>query len=107
MNGPVEQPRTPLQWRKRPVVVEAVKFGLHEYADNPMRFEHLPEWLVDAVNNGAIAAVFRGEDYWYLVIKTLEGDMTVSPGDWIIRGVQGELYPCRSDIFAATYEAAS
>lgn len=38
------------------------------------------------------------------VIETLEGKMTVSPGDWIIRGVAGELYPCKPDIFAATYE---
>ena len=39
-----------------------------------------------------------------LVIPTLEGDMTASPGDWIIKGIEGELYPCKPDIFAATYE---
>ena len=37
-------------------------------------------------------------------IATLEGIMTASPGDWIIRGVKGEIYPCKPDIFAATYE---
>lgn len=39
-------------------------------------------------------------------IDTLEGVITASPGDWIIRGVQGEFYPCKPDIFAATYESA-
>ena len=41
-----------------------------------------------------------------IVIPTLEGDMRASVGDWIIRGVQGEFYPCKPDIFAATYEPA-
>jgi hypothetical protein len=39
-----------------------------------------------------------------LIISTLEGDLRASPGDWIIRGVKGEFYPCKPDIFAATYE---
>lgn len=42
-----------------------------------------------------------------LVIHTLEGDMTAQPWDWIITGVKGERYPCKPDIFAATYEAVS
>ena len=41
------------------------------------------------------------------MIHTLEGDMRVSSGDWIIRGVQGEFYPCKPDIFKATYEEVS
>lgn len=40
-----------------------------------------------------------------IVIHTLEGDMTAEPGDWIITGVKGERYPCKPDIFAATYES--
>ena len=39
-----------------------------------------------------------------LLIPTLEGDMLAQPGDWIIKGVQGEFYPCKPDIFAATYD---
>jgi hypothetical protein len=39
------------------------------------------------------------------LIQTLEGDMHANPGDWIIKGVKGEFYPCKPDIFAATYEA--
>lgn len=41
-----------------------------------------------------------------LVISTLEGDMTAQPGDWIITGVKGERYPCKPDIFEATYDVA-
>lgn len=41
-----------------------------------------------------------------VTIPTLEGTMTASPGDWIIRGIKGELYPCKADIFADSYQAA-
>lgn len=41
-----------------------------------------------------------------LIVPTLEGDMAASPGDWIIHGVKGEFYPCKPDIFRATYERA-
>lgn len=40
----------------------------------------------------------------HLTIKTLEGVMRADPGDWIIRGIKGEIYPCKPDIFEATYE---
>ena len=79
-----------MKFRKRPVVIEAVRW--------------------DGTNLSEIAALggareyeqdFLGDD---LVINTLEGDMRASKGDWIIRGVKGELYPCKPDIFAATYE---
>jgi len=55
---------------------------------------------------------FMGPGKWMVTedlgldIPTLEGVMHASPGDWIIRGIQGELYPCKPDIFAATYEPA-
>lgn len=95
-------------FRKKPVVIEAVQYPLLEFADNPLTFrEEAPDWLVAAIADRTVEAEFRSEDYWYLVIKTLEGDMTVSPDDWIIRGVQGELYSCKPDIFAATYEPYS
>jgi hypothetical protein len=47
-----------------------------------------------------------GEDWGSFEIGTLEGDMEISPMDYVIRGVQGEFYPCKPDIFAATYEPA-
>jgi hypothetical protein len=49
-----------------------------------------------------MALVWIGTDP--LIIKTLEGDHVISPGDFLIKGIQGELYPCKPDIFEATYE---
>ena len=95
------------RYRKKPVEIEAVQYGLAEYADNPweIRGDEVPQWLQDAAREGTVVPEFRSEDYWYLKIQTLEGDMYASPDDWIVRGVQGELYPVKPDIFAATYEA--
>lgn len=60
-----------------------------------------PKWLHDYVNyDGAVAYFDRG----FLFIPTKEGKMMASPGDWIIKGLKGELYPCKPDIFEATYE---
>ena len=85
------------KFRKKPVVVEAVQWdGLGFSADMPM-------WLQEARVDGR---VFRDPPGSYcLAIMTLEGKMSASEGDWIIRGVAGELYPCKPDIFEATYEA--
>lgn len=92
-------------YRKKPVEVEAVRAPLNEWADNPLGdWEETPEWLQQAFDSGSIQPRFAGEDYWYYDIGTLEGTMTASPGDFIIRGVQGEIYPCKPDIFRATYE---
>lgn len=93
-----------MKFRKKPVVIEAVQYHLQEFADNPLTFDEVPNWLGNAIGDGTIRPEFRSEDYWYLIIKTLEGDMTVTPGDWIIQGVKGEIYPCKPDIFEATYE---
>jgi hypothetical protein len=53
-----------------------------------------------------INAHFVEDGEVFIIIDTLEGRMTANPNDWIIRGVKGEIYPCKPDIFAATYEAA-
>jgi hypothetical protein len=88
------------KYRKRPVVIEAVQLrpgNLKEVEtflagrELPGLHEPEPGW---AINWG------NGE----VTIQTLEGTMTAKPGDWIIRGVKGELYPCRDDIFRATYQ---
>jgi hypothetical protein len=98
------------RYRKKPVVIEAVEYSLQEWADDPLVFytdgEPVPQWLHDAVESGIITSKFEDEDYWYLYIETLEGSMKVTPGDFIIRGVQGEIYPCKPDIFRATYDPA-
>lgn len=82
-----------LQFRKKPIVIEAFQWtGGPDQTDDP-------EWIVEAINAGNV-----GFDKDGLNIVTLEGVLTASSGDWIIRGVKGELYPCKPDIFAATYE---
>lgn len=81
------------KFRKKPVVIEAVQYTgapLSEQTAAAFAERNLKMRIVD----GVVA----------LVIPTLEGDMLAMPGDWIIRGVKGEIYPCKPDIFAATYE---
>ena len=75
-------------YRKKPVTVEVM---------GPLTAEN-------AADIQAWCGGYRQETE--LVISTLEGQMTASFGDYIIRGVQGEFYPCKPDIFAATYEEA-
>lgn len=80
-------------YRKKPVVIEAI-----EYIGN---FDHsLAAWC-----GGKIVGM--GQGFAKIEIPTLEGTLTASPGDFIIKGVQGEFYPCNPDIFMATYEVAS
>lgn len=85
------------KFRKKPVVIEAVQWTGEFYDCDDM-----PVWLIDAEEQRVI---FDGE-LQRKVISTLEGPITASAGDWIVRGVKGELYPCKPDIFAATYEPA-
>lgn len=82
------------KFRKRSVVVEAIRFG--------------GEWSDDATN---ILSWARSSGYWdadsaMLKIITPEGAMTVRKGDWVIKNALSEFYPCNPDIFAANYEAA-
>lgn len=96
------------QYRKKPVVIEAFQMTEARRMDN----SEWPNWLNEAwnKNEGDSGALFRKDmdapmpDL--LCIWTLEGVHLVDWGDWIIRGVKGELYPCKPDIFAATYEPA-
>jgi hypothetical protein len=92
---------TPTRYRKKPVEIEAMVFD-----GTPVTATPIIDW---ALANG-VTINFRcdsGEQcrrgLHDLRIPTLEGAMTASPGDVIIRGVQGEFYPCKPDIFAATY----
>jgi hypothetical protein len=86
---------TTLRYRKKPVTIEAMRYpGLRELREAKVVLDWLDENGVDHHHPGELR------------IRTLEGEMTVSPGDWIIKGVQGEFYPCKPDIFSATYEVA-
>lgn len=79
------------EYRKKPVVISAWQLG---------GAEPMPQWL----HLGALRDAWRPGGNGSMEIITLEGAMRAEPGDWIIRGVKGELYPCKPDIFAATYE---
>lgn len=85
------------QFRKKPVVIEAVQWhgaNVQEILDFGMTGPQ-PSWGDDFTVNSEASEVY---------ILTKEGKMTASLNDWIIRGVQGEFYPCKPDIFDATYE---
>jgi len=82
-------------FRKRPVVIEAVQWT----GDN---YDEIATFL--AAGDHPLA--FTNDGHRFLVIGTLEGDHQANPGDWIIKGVQGEFYPCKPNIFDATYEKA-
>jgi len=84
------------RYRKKPVEIEARQLIGGEGGE-PART--LAAWC-----GGWIGGSFTEP---HIVIPTLEGEMRATVGDWIIRGVQGEFYPCRDDIFRATYEAAA
>jgi hypothetical protein len=85
-----------MRFRKRPVVIEAMQLPA-------------PGQDTGAFNAWAAAVGFPGQarhGVAGLAIATLEGTMQADPGDWVIRGVHGEFYPCKSEIFAKTYEPA-
>jgi len=93
------------QYRKKPVVIEAVQLTHERVATFLFDNERLPEGVqyVGSEYHRGRREVYHFKAY----IETLEGKMQVSPGDWIIKGVKGEFYPCKPDIFEATYEDAA
>lgn len=125
-----------MKYRKKPVVIDAVRWrgyqsGLGVTAEPPdqpveitmenmhgVQWEPLPDWLpkpllecewneTPRIPKRKIVApgdIRRDGDNIY--IGTLEGEMCASPGDWLIRGVKGEVYPCKPGVFAATYDPA-
>lgn len=90
-----------MKFRKKPIVIEAFQMTKAARLSN----ENWPQWLHEAWNSTVYPSKFPDSDGTdELCINTLEGTHLVSFDDWIIRGVKGELYPCKPDIFAATYE---
>ena len=81
-----------MKYRKKPIVIEAIQWvgGID------------CEKQINDFTKGV--AVFFGTPPHEIRIETLEGTMTAEMGDWIIKGVKGEFYPCKPDIFEATYE---
>jgi hypothetical protein len=88
----------PTRYRKKPVVVETI-----QYRPDLCNCEHIADflgiWYSPCDEEDHAAAV------WH--IDTLEECIEISPGDWIIKGVRGEFYPCKPDIFEATYEVVN
>jgi hypothetical protein len=91
------------KYRKKPIVIEAFQITRLRRLDN----SEWPEWLNSAWNKQRtdVGAVFSDQDYGRLQVHTLEGILFVDWNDWMIRGVKGELYPCKPDVFEITYEA--
>ena len=77
-----------MKYRKKPIVIEAFRFGY----DTP------PKWFLEA--DGHTGDVYDN----FCIINTLEGSVVAKIGDWIIKGIEGELYPCKHEIFIQTYE---
>lgn len=88
-----------MKFRKKPVVIEAFKWtGGPDQTEDPI-------WIVQAIKENKVFFVNTGTEDVELCIATLEGVMTAKQGDFIIQGIKGEIYPCKPDIFEATYEA--
>lgn len=82
-----------MKFRKKPIVIEAIQWNGSVES-------------IDKINSrfGADVKYYADTGGVYVSCITLEGPLTVSPNDWIIKGIKGEIYPCKPDIFAATYE---
>ena len=85
-----------MKYRKKPVVIEAIQFK-----DNA---ESIAEISNMVGNKFDVIVSYKNEDNPVLIIPTLEGDHIASVGDYIIKGVNGEFYPCKPDIFEKTYD---
>lgn len=84
-----------MKYRKKPVVIEAIQWNGNNLYET-LCFMNCS----DGVEPETISHNYKNE----ITIKTLEGDMKVSVGDYIIKGIKGEFYPCKPDIFEASYE---
>ena len=87
-----------MKFRKKPIVIDAFI-----WTGGPDQTED-PEWIVEALCDKRARILAKGTGGVVLMIQTDEGEMRAQPGDWIIKGIEGELYPCKPDIFEATYE---
>ena len=88
-------------YQKRPMQVEAFKWTAdHDQTEDP-------EWIVAAIKDGGVWFGRDSLNNVQMIIRTLEGNMTATSGDWIIKGVAGEIYPCKPEIFERTYRATT
>ena len=87
-----------MRYQKKPIVIEAFR-----WTGGPDQTED-PAWIVDALIHCKARVMDGGTDNAIMILSTLNGNVTVHSGEWIVKGVKGELYPCRPDIFEATYK---
>ncbi len=85
-------------YRKKPVIVDAFC-----WTGDELQIED-PTWIVDAIRRGDVSFVGMGTESVSMKIKTFEGTILASRGDWIVKGTAGEIYPVKSGIFKANYE---
>ena len=84
------------KYRKLPIVLEVIQFTM----DN---VEEIRDWMI--LNDSEHELIVSVSGSWFeIAIKTLEGEMNISENDYIIKGVGGEFYPCKPDIFHKTFE---
>lgn len=98
--------------RKKPVEVEAVRFNggslsaentpFQQIYETGTAFDEFPDWLKEASKNKKILTNMPYN--WKIGIETLEGIMWAESGDYIIKGIKNELYPCKPDVFELTYD---
>ncbi len=90
-----------MKFRKKPVVIEAVQFsGSNSNEIIKWAWQGFKVRIGQKIGDPTDPSTFEG-----LIIPTLEGEHLAKPKDWIIKGVKGEFYPCKPDIFEMTYEA--
>jgi len=97
---------TPVRFRKRPIEIEAIQWD--GTADGAVP---IIDWILSGEATASFVCsdpdrcvAYDGDTQHTIVIRTLEGDMAASLGDYVIKGIRGEFYPCKADIFEATYE---
>lgn len=88
-----------MKYRKKPIVIEAFQYD-GDMIDSSGNF-YAPQWAKESFEKDILFY-----DWPDLYVKTLEGNMLVSVNDFVIKGVNGEIYPCKPDIFEKTYEIA-
>lgn len=102
-----------MKYVKRPIEVEAIRWWGPGIADGKVQrptVDELVAWgcrVQPTAHWGGACNEPGCEENYDLAIPTLEGEMTCRVGDWIIRGVAGEFYPCKNDIFEMTYELSA
>ena len=89
------------KYRKKPVIIEAYQYEGDFVSSGNWT---APDWVNEAYNNGILVYKEVGDTPPELYVKTIEGDMKCNYKDYIIKGVKGELCPCKPDIFEETYE---